>query len=112
MYFKTYIKNLFLWTFNVFKTKTHTQYNTHNDDLAVQKANNERGERSLLCPGVSLYHRDLKGERIGAGTGFLRDTLCFSFSIFQVIDFRAFQAIRLALCHFIYFVSYSIVFTF
>lgn len=53
--------------------KPKHSYNTRNDDLAVQKANNKRGERSLLCSGVSLYNRYLKGVRMGAGTGFPRD---------------------------------------
>ena len=49
--------------FNFFKTRAR------NDDLAGQKAYNKRGERSLLCSGVSLYNRYLKGVRIGAEAG-------------------------------------------
>ena len=53
--------------------KPKHSYNTCNDDLAVQKANNKWSERSLLCSGVSWYNRYLKGVRIGAGTGFPSD---------------------------------------
>ena len=38
-------------------------YNTPNNDLAVQEANNKRGEKSLLWSGVSLYNRYLKDRR-------------------------------------------------
>ena len=38
-------------------------YNTPNNDLAVRKANNKRGEKSLLWSGVSLYNGYLKDRR-------------------------------------------------
>ena len=82
-------------------------YNTRNDEFAVQKANNKRGERSLLCSGVPLYNRSLKGVRIGAKTGFPRDLAsCLwkqgqpslirvhapcALPNFQVFEFQAFQ---------------------
>ena len=50
--------------------KPNHGYNTRNDDLVVQKANNKRDERSLLCTDVSLYNRYLEDVRIGARTGF------------------------------------------
>ena len=76
MLFKFCTLKLLLKTFSnefLMSLKPKHSYNTRNDDLAVQKANNKRGERSLLCSGVSLYNRYLKGVRIGAGTGFPRD---------------------------------------
>ena len=76
MLFKFCTLKLLLKTFSnefLMSLKPKHSYNTHNDDLAVQKANNKRGERSLLCSGVSLYNRYLKGVRMGAGTGFPRD---------------------------------------
>ena len=76
MLFKFCTLILLLETFSngfLMSLKPKHSYNTRNDDLAVQKANNKRGERSLLCSGVSLYNRYLKGVRIGAGTGVPRD---------------------------------------
>ena len=50
--------------------KPKHSYNRWDDDLEVQKSNNNWGERSLLCSGVSLYNKHQKGVRIGARAGF------------------------------------------
>ena len=48
--------------------------NTRNKTLTFKKANNNRGETSLLCSGIKLYYRDLLGDWAGS-VGSLSESL-------------------------------------
>ena len=42
-------------------------FNTRYQGLRKKQVKNKRGERSLLCTGITLYNRYLLGERTGTG---------------------------------------------
>ena len=65
MLFEFCVLKLFLRTFSTetiakLKTKSHN-YNTRSANLKQKRANNKRGERSLLFSGIALYNRYLLG---------------------------------------------------
>ena len=72
MLFEFRLLKLLLKTYSheeISKLMPNHEYNTRNKTLTFKKANNNRGERSLLCSGIKLYNKYLLGDWAGPAGG-------------------------------------------